>query len=263
MHGDLRKGVARQALRIPSEIGGGLMADCARCEACGHESCVGRVPVFSSLSGEHLAHVASLIRHRKFQKGEILFVEKDPLDALVIVQSGSVKAYKLTPEGKEQILYVFKEGDFFGERNLFGDHSAPYTVEALEPVKTCSLNRDSFRALLFKNPGIAINVIEELENRIARMENAIKSIGVRSVDGRISALLIDFADRYGASVPEGVLIHLPLSREGMASQLGVARETVSRKLGQLESEGIIRSLGNRRILLIDRGALAEAADISD
>ena len=249
--------------RIPAETGGGLMADCIRCGACGHESCVGKVPVFSSLGAEDLAHVASLIRHRDYQKGGILFSERDPLDALVIVHSGSVKAYKLTPEGKEQILYVFKEGDFFGERNLFGDQPASYTAEALEPVKTCSINRDSFRALLLESPGIAIKIIEELENRIARMENAIKSIGVRSVDGRISALLIDFADRYGTILPEGVLIRLPLSREGMASQLGIARETVSRKLGQLESEGMIRSLGNRRILLIDREALAEAADISD
>lgn len=237
------------------------MADCIRCGACGHESCVGKVPVFSSLGGEDLAHVASLIRHRDYQKGEILFSERDPLDSLVIVHSGSVKAYRLTPEGREQILYVFKEGDFFGERNLFGDHPASYTVEALEPVKSCSFNRDSFRALLLANPGIAIQIIEELENRIARMENAIKSIGVRSVDGRISALIFDFADRYGTIVPEGVMIQLPLSREGMASQLGIARETVSRKLGQLESEGMIRSLSNRRILLLNREALAEAADI--
>lgn len=240
------------------------MADCKRCGArCGHEYCVQKVPVFSSLNEDDLIHIASLIRHRDYQKGEILFSENDRLDALVIVHSGSVKAYKVTPDGREQILYIFQDGDFFGERNLFGDRTASYTVEALEPVKTCSFTRESFRALLYEHPDIAIKIIEELEDRIARMENAIKSIGVRSVDGRISALLIDFADRYGTRVPEGMLIRLPLSREGMASQLGIARETVSRKLSQLESDGVIRSISNKSILLLNRDALAAAADIHE
>jgi CRP/FNR family transcriptional regulator len=64
-------------------------------------------------------------------------------------------------------------------------------------------------------------------------------------------------------VPEGVLIRLPLSREGMASQLGIARETVSRKLSQLESDGVIRSISNKSILLLKLDALAAAADISE
>lgn len=239
------------------------MVECHHCGVhCGHKYCVQRVPVFASLSIEELGHVASLIRHREYQKGEILFSEQDPLDTLVIVHSGSVKAYKITADGKEQILYLFQQGDFFGERSLFGEQTASYTVEALESVKTCSFTRDSFRALLHEHPEIAIKIIEELEDRIARMENALKSIGVRSVDGRISALLLDFADRYGTNVPEGVLIRLPLSREGMASQLGIARETMSRKLGQLEGDGIIRSVGNKSILLLNRDALAVAADLS-
>lgn len=240
------------------------MADCKCCQAqCGLEYCVQKVPVFSSLKGEDLAYATSLIRHHDYLKGEILFSEKDRLEALVIVHSGSVKAYKVTPDGREQILYIFQDGDFFGERNLFGDRTASYTVEALESVKTCSFSRESFHALLHEHPDIAIKIIEELEDRILRMENALKSIGVRSVDGRISALLIDFAQRYGTSVTEGVLIRLPISREGMASQLGIARETVSRKLSQLESDGVIRSISNKSILLLKLDALAAAADISE
>lgn len=237
---------------------------CEKCAArCGHAFCVHKVPVFASLDGEDLAHVASLIRHHSYQRGEILFSERERLDALVIVNAGRVKAYKITPDGKEQILYIFQEGDFFGERNLFGDRTASYTAEALGSVKTCSFSRESFHALLYAHPDIAIKIIEELEERIARMENALKSIGVRSVDERIGALLIDFADRYGAPGPEGVLIRLPLSREGMANQLGIARETMSRKLSQLEGDGVIRSVGNKSLLLLDRDALAAATDFAE
>ena len=234
---------------------------CCR-EGCRHRLCVNKVPVFSSLSGEDLLHVASLIRHREYKKGEILFAEEARLDALVIVNEGSVKAYKITPDGREQILYIFTGGDFFGERNLFGGQTTSYTVEALEHVLTCSIHQESFRELLRAHPDIAVKIIEELEERITRMENALKSVGVRSLDGRISALLMDFAGKYGTNAPEGVLIRLPLSREGIANYLGIARETVSRKLGQLESEGVIRSISNKSILLLDRDALSASAGLA-
>ena len=233
---------------------------CGR-EDCPHSFCVSKVPVFASLQGEDLAHVATMIRHLEYRKGDTLFSEGDALDALIILNEGSVKAFRLTPDGREQILYVFSEGDFFGERNLFGGQTAAYTVEALEPVKVCSFTRESFRALLAAHPDISLGIIEALEERIARMENAMQSLGVRSLDGRIGALLLDYAEKYGAEVPEGVLVRLPLSREGIANSLGVARETVSRKLGQLETDSVIRSISNRSLLILDRNALRASAGL--
>jgi len=218
-----------------------------------------KVPIFSSLNQNDLIHIASVIHHKKYLKGETLFFEGDRPDALVIVNEGSVKAFKITQDGREQILYVFSEGDFFGERNLFSRQASAYSVEALEPVKTCFFTRESFYGLLRAYPDIAVKIIEELGERMNRMENALQSMGVRSVDERVSALLLDFAEKYGTSVLGGTLIRLPLSREGMANYLGIARETVSRKLGLLENEGIIRSNGNKSILLLDRNMLESSA----
>ena len=234
-----------------------------KCDVCApqclHKLCMHKVPIFSSLNQNDLIHIASVIHHKKYLKGETLFFEGDRPDALVIVNEGSVKAFKITQDGREQILYVFSEGDFFGERNLFSRQASAYSVEALEPVKTCFFTRESFYGLLRAYPDIAVKIIEELGERMNRMENALQSMGVRSVDERVSALLLDFAEKYGTSVPGGTLIRLPLSREGMANYLGIARETVSRKLGLLENEGIIRSNGNKSILLLDRNMLESSA----
>ena len=236
------------------------MEKCDVCAAqCLHKLCMHKVPIFSSLNQNDLIHIASVIHHKKYLKGETLFFEGDRPDALVIVNEGSVKAFKITQDGREQILYVFSEGDFFGERNLFSRQVSAYSVEALEPVKTCFFTRESFYGLLRAYPDIAVKIIEELGERMNRMENALQSMGVRSVDERVSALLLDFAEKYGTSVPGGTLIRLPLSREGMANYLGIARETVSRKLGLLENEGIIRSNGNKSILLLDRNMLESSA----
>lgn len=236
------------------------MADCKCCaQTCFEKLCMQKVPIFSMLSRDELTHIASLIRHREYQRGETLVFEGDSLHTLVVIHEGSVKAFKNTADGREQILYVFTEGDFFGERDLFGKQRSACTVEALERVKTCSFSKEDFHKLLYLHSNIAVKIIEELEERLTRMENAMQSMGVRSLDGRIGALLLDFAGKYGETVPEGILIRLPLSREGMANFLGIARETVSRKLGQLETENVIRSVGNRSILLLNERALKESS----
>ncbi len=121
------------------------------------------------------------------------------------------------------------------------------------------LTKTQFRHLLAAYPDIAVKVIEELGGRMAKLENTMQSLGIRSIDSRISSLLMDFSEKYGRTVPEGILIRLPLSREGIANYLGIARETVSRKLMQLESDGIIRSVSNKSLLLLNIEVLKEAA----
>lgn len=233
------------------------------CSHCYNNLCMHKVSIFSSLSHEDILKLANLITHKSYKKGEYILREGQTCESLVIIQEGNVKAFKNTMDGREQILYVFSEGDFFGEQYLISDQLATYTVEALEPVYTCMLTRTHFRELLHKFPDIAIKIIEELGSRMSRLENALQSIGVRNVDARISGLLLDYITQYGTVSEEGVLIRLPLSREGMANYLGVARETVSRKLGQLENDQIIHSISNKSILVLDQDALEKIAGVSD
>lgn len=225
---------------------------CTRCsEQCTHKLCMNKVPIFSFLNQDELLKITQRIGHNEYRKGEILFREGEEADSLVIVNVGSVKAYRYTPDGREQILYVFSEGDFFGERNLFGSKKATFTAETLEQVRTCTFRREDFNGLLREFPGIAVKIIEELEDRMERLETSVQSMGVRSVDSRISSLLLDFSRKFGTEDREGLMIHLPLSREGIANYLGIARETVSRKLGQLENDGMIRNISNKSILITD------------
>jgi CRP/FNR family transcriptional regulator len=72
-------------------------------------------------------------------------------------------------------------------------------------------------------------------------------------------VLLEWIKKYGKQEREGILLRMPLSREGLANYIGIARETLSRKMGLLEDEGIVRSVGNKSLLIIDRAALAEIA----
>jgi len=233
------------------------------CQYCQHNICIHRVPIFSTLSREALFHIIPLIQRSKYEKGQRIVSEGDCIDALIIINRGSVKAFKITPEGREQILYVFSEGDFFGETNLLGNQRSNYHVEALEDVHTCALNRAQFEQLIKEHPEIALKVIEELGHRINAMEASMQSMGVRSINARIAALLCEYQEKFAEKTDSGVMIHLPLSREGMANSLGIARETLSRKLGQMESKGVIRSLNNKTMMVLQPEQLQNLAGYSE
>lgn len=236
-----------------------------KCNCCGTKCkqglCVQKVPIFSALNYEELVKISDLVTQREYQKGEVLLREGEKPGTVFIVNEGSVKAFKYSQDGREQILYVFAEGDFFGEQYLMGDKAAAYHVAALETVKTCVLARTDFHRLLTNYPGIAIKIIETLDDRLAHMEQSLQSMGVRSVDARVASLLLYYADIYGSPDKEGILVRLPLSREGMANYLGIARETISRKFKYLENESLIRSINNRTILVLNRAGLANISGI--
>ncbi len=228
-----------------------------QCTHCNNNICIHKVPIFYNLDREDLFKIAELIQHKSFKKGEIIFSHGDKVDSIIILNRGSAKAYKYTPDGREQILYVFSEGDFFGEQYLLTNRTAEYTVEALQAVKVCMLSKEQFEQLLLQHPNIAIKIIEQLGARMSRLERVMESMGVRSVDSRVYSLILEYTKEYGKMVPEGMLIRLPLSREGIANYLGIARETISRKLSQLESDGILRSVSNKSILILNVAALEE------
>ena len=209
-----------------------MASNCSRnCPHCLHQLCTRRIPIFASLAYEQLEKIAALTVHLTYEKGSVIIAENSRPDFVAIINQGSAKAVKYTADGREQILYLFSTGDFFGEQNLLFSRPASYRIVALERVNLCLLYQQGFNQLLQANPDISLKMIGELGVRLAHLENAVQNMGVRSLEARISAVLLELSDHYGSDSPEGRLLNLPFSREGFANYLGIARETVSRKLG--------------------------------
>lgn len=225
------------------------------CERCGHKICARRVPIFSELNPEELNKVVDLIIRKKYEKGEMILMKEQMLDSLMIINEGKVKAYRNTFEGKEQILYLFTNGDFFGEKNLLRKQEVSYNVEALETTHICMIPNKSFQELLSEFPDISFKIIEQLCKRIDHLESSIENMGTKSVEARVNAVLLEFAKKYGSVDGRGILVELPLSREGIANYIGITRETVSRRLSFLQEEGIIEMIGNKKVRIHNIEAL--------
>lgn len=233
------------------------------CSYHSHQPCARKVPVFATLNDEELQKVVSLIIQKKYPKGSLICREGEPLENLLLINRGKVKIYRNSADGKEQILYILAEGDFFGERNLLLKRKlGEYNAETMEDTLICMITRQDCHRLLMRHPAISLKIMEELCERIDKLENLLSSISPRETGNRISLMLLEFRQKYGKAQPDGtIIIDLPLNREEMANYIGLTRETVSRKLNALKEAGIIDLIGNKKLRIIDEKALEKTIEV--
>lgn len=219
------------------------------CERCVGISCVTRVPIFRSLDNDQRTELLGLVDRVQLKKGEILLVEGTTLDFLGIVNRGRMKAYTIGNQGKQQILYLFAQGDFFGEHTLFAPLPIHYTLEAQEDTGICKIESQKFQPFLKSHPTLALDMIRELALRLDALEHNVVSMSSLPAEERLYELLKEFGRDYGTKIEEGTIMKLPMTREEIGNRLGLTRETVSRRFAQLVQEDKIKILPNKRILI--------------
>lgn len=227
------------------------------CAKCTSKYCAKRVSIFSILEEKEISEVVEKITTRRYKKGQMIFFEGDIADKLYIVSSGSMKIFKYTKEGKEQILYILTNGDFIGDRSLLKRGKFDFNAEALEDSSICTLSKEDFDNVVRSNPEIPIKILESVHDRLLSLENLVQSLGTKDVEARIAALILSFAKNFGNQTEEGLLIDLPLNREEMGNYIGITRETISRKLTSMQDEGVIELIGNRKVLIKDKEMLED------
>lgn len=227
------------------------------CISCSHKYCAKKVTLFESFSDEDLEKVLKLIQRMHFDKGEPIFCEGDVFDRLYIVNGGSFKVYRDTKDGKEQILYVLGNGDFLGDLNLLKKEIFSFSAIALEDTHLCTIKKDDFDQLMKTHPELYTRVLEYAHDRITALETLIQTLTTKDVETRLASLLLKLTDSFGIQKPNGIEIQLPLTREEMASFIGLTRETVSRKLSLFQAEGYVELLDNKHILIKDLSAIEE------
>ncbi|MBD7912352.1 MULTISPECIES: Crp/Fnr family transcriptional regulator [Clostridium] len=227
------------------------------CNNCRGELCASKVPIFENLDGEELVEIVKTINHKEYAKGDVIFSEGDVASTLYFINEGKIKIYKYTKDGKEQILYILSEGDFFGELDLIKPSKYGFNSKAIVDTKICTLSKDEMKDLMVRNPEISIKVLETVGERLSNVENLAQNLATNDVDSRMAYLLIDLLEKYGEITDKNVSIMLPLSREDMANYIGVTRETISRKLKKFEDEELIKIEGPKNIIILDEEGIKD------
>ena len=223
---------------------------CANCPVKDSAAC-------SVLSEPEREALASTGRIRQLKRGEMLFAAGDDNSLCVTLVEGALKVSAVDADGHEQILSLVHPSGFVGE--LFSPF-AHHDVVALTYSKLCAFALRDIENALEDYPALARALLRRSQEDLLASRSLLKLSGNATAEARIAALLHDFAAAASNSLCHlASHFELPLTRGEMANMLGLTIETVSRKLGTLEKQGIIKLVGKRGIELIDPAHLRAAS----
>ena len=156
--------------------------------------------LFNGLPAEQVEELARICQDQKYEKGRELFSEGSEAKGFYLVISGKFKIYKLSLEGKEQILHIFGGGEVIGEVPVFAGGSYPANAEAIEPSRALFFPKSSFVELIGREPAIALNLLGILAQRLRRFTHLIEDLSLKEVPARLAAYL-DLSGRKGRKQP--------------------------------------------------------------
>jgi CRP/FNR family transcriptional regulator len=216
---------------------------------------IAAIPLFQGLARKQHEDLAMILVDQVFKRGESIFLEGDEGTGFYVVNSGRVKIFKISTEGKEQILHIFGPGEPFGEVAVFAGKRFPAHAETLEETRAFFFPRAAFIDLIRKDPSMSLNMLAELSVRLRRFTTLVENLSLKEVPGRLAAYLLFLSERKKGKEE----VELDVSKNQLASLLGTIPETLSRILARMTRKGFIKSSGQRRIRILDRGGLEELA----
>jgi len=222
------------------------------------EDLLRKSPLFAGLKEEDLRRIRSIAIPKKLVKKEVLFADGEEARGFYVILSGKMKLYKISPEGKEQILHIVVAPDAFAEAALFLGGTYPAFAEALTDTQLLFFPKRDFVQLIERNPQLSINMIVTLSQYLKRFTLLIEELSLKEVSARMAKHLIDLslkAVKEGKSPNE---VELDLSKTQLASKLGTISETLSRTLAKMKAKKII-DVKRNRILILDRKGLEALA----
>lgn len=219
----------------------------------GKGNCVEIVPIFATLSPEELDEIGAITFDRIYQKGEAVYRAGERKGKLYLIHTGRVRVYRLSPDGKEQLIRIVGPGQFLGELSLFSTRPTTDYADASEEAELCMIEGERLKGLMDAHPSIALKVMEELSRRLEDAESLIEDINLRSVGQRLARFLLGEA-------AEGHEFLLAMSKGDLASRLGMSQETLSRKLATFQERGLLELRGQRGIALLDMAKLRAISD---
>lgn len=197
---------------------------------------------FDDLTENILKEIAEHMHLREYQRGDVMFWEGDPCDGLYIVEQGSAKIFKLSPQGRQYIVRILQEGDTFAEVPAFDEGTNPVNVEALETCRVWVINSQKLHELVMAHPAFAQKVLVNFGRMLRGMVRMVSEMAFYQVTHRLARLISELPQE--KSAPHW-------TQEQLAARLGTVREVVARSLKELERSGAIK-MEDRRIQVADQ-----------
>ncbi len=226
-------------------------------------------PIFGRLSPLQLRSLANIAQLQTFQKDDYIFHQGSTATGFFVVKTGRVKAFKVSAQGKEQILHFFGPGDHFAEVPALDGQDFPASAAAIAPSEVIFLPRTAFIDLLHQHPDIAITMLISLSQHARNLSQLVEDLSFKEVPQRLATYLLNLSDRVAPTSPHhthtSCIVELDVSKSQLAAALGTIPATLSRAFNRLSDEGIVTVNGSEVIILdYDQlRALSQSEKLSD
>lgn len=207
---------------------------------------------FNNLKGhKDIVSLSNKRALKRVKKGEAVFSEGDTPNFLYFIVSGKVKLFKMNDSGKEYIVDIVKDGDFFGYSSILEGNLYKKCAMALEKVELALIPKGDFIQLLFSNTNISLKFINFMSNNLSEAEDKLINLAYDSARKRVANALIYVHNKY---ISYGVSdTCFTLLRENISAIAGISPESVSRNLTNFREEGLIETNnGSIKILNIKK-----------
>lgn len=218
------------------------------------------LPHFRSLPPDLLDSVAAAARRVACKAGQTIFGEGELVRAFYFVRRGAVKVYRLSPDGREQVLHHLGEGRSFAEAAVLSMPRYPaHAVAVASGTELIEIGAERFLELFRSDPRLAAAMVSSLSMWLISLTERVEELSVASASARLAHYLLRLPSKVEG---KAVVLELPLAKKELAAHLAITPETLSRLLRRWQDAGLLRSDG-RRLEILDERLLVAIGDRDD
>ena len=212
-------------------------SNCIVCPSC-------PLSVFKDIDPVSSEKLAQIKKVTHYKRSETLFHQGTPSFGIYCVESGKVKLSKINEKGAETILFIASSGDLIGYQDNSIHPEYLLTATVLQDCTACFISNEYLNPLLLSCPTIAVNLLQQNMKRMEVLSSYAHPSLHMTVINRVAILLIVLGKSFGREKDGKMKIDLRLTRQEMASMIGIASETMIRVLTELKRQGILEQQGN-------------------
>ena len=206
------------------------------------------IEICRQLTDEEIRMIHDHSVMREIKKGEVLYLQGSSGTSVYILKEGAVKITRLTPQGKEITLDIFKAGSIFGEMPIIELEERAESAEAIEDGVICIIKKEDFDFIMRQVPFLSSQITKILGHRRYNIENKLINLLFSTVEQRLARALLNLVDDFGIADGDGYLLKIKLTHRDYAALTASTRETVTSTLNKFRNEGIISYEGKHIVI---------------
>ena len=193
------------------------------------------------------------------ERGDTVFAPAAEPRSVYLLESGSVRIYRLSPPGEEATLGYVAPGEVFGELPGLGEFARDSFATAHARSATWKIPVELFRKLLRAHPDMMREVVRQVGERMKRVEARVEDLILRDVRQRLASVLLGLSEHLGEPTGDGVVLRISLPQMQLGTLIGATRQSVNAAMSGFQAEGWVSQRGTT-ITVLEPDRLRELID---